>query len=518
MLANNARIDDGMVANPYYPINANLNEVTPDATTRHASVIVIGGGFTGIAVATLLKRRGIHDFLILDRNDGFGGCWRDNTYPGVACDVPSHLYSLSFNPNPNWSRVYSPGGEIKAYLENTAEKEGLLAHYRPNTSLEGAYWQADKNQWRIETTQGEYTAQFLLTATGHLVDPKLPEFDGMDGFEGAILHSARWDHSIDLTGKRIAVIGTGASAIQVFPEMAKIGSQVTIFQRTPAWIIPRPDRPFTEAEKRQFARHPESMQTERANLFWHAEQKYGLMRQDPNIISMTTATANKHREIVADPVVREKLTPKYAPGCKRILVSNNYFPTFNQDNVHLEDSALSHFEGNTLVAKSGARYEVDAVVFCTGFDVSEPVYAKKVFNADGKSLSDVWGQGGVPVQTLYEQDFPNLIVVNARNTGLGHNSLVYVIESQAAAVADAITWAKQNQVATFSVKEQPRRDWEENLKRMTEGTVWVANGGCGAWYIDQRTGNLTALWPSLAYDFRSQVQGFDPEQFEISYQ
>ncbi|AWB81081.1 4-hydroxyacetophenone monooxygenase [Corynebacterium yudongzhengii] len=487
----------------------------PEPTSREASVIVVGGGFSGLGLGVHLRRRGIRDFLILDRNPQFGGCWWDNTYPGVACDVPSHLYSFSFRQNPNWSRRFAPGAEIQDYLETVAEEEELNQHYRPSTNVTGARWDADTNQWHVKTDQGDYVCTYLIMASGHLVDPKLPEIPGIEDFPGEVLHSAAWDHSVSVEGKRVAVIGTGASAIQVTPEVAKVAEKVTVFQRTPAYLVPRHDTEYSAAQKRTFARSTEALALERANLFWENEQMYPLMRMTPSARAMALKMANDLRdELVDDPEIRAQLTPDYEPGCKRILLAEDFYRAFNRDNVELEDSALERVEGATLISAAGNEVEADVIILCTGFDVSEPKYARVVFGEDGRSLSEHWGEGETPGWTMFERGFPNLVAVNARNTGLGHNSLIYIIESQVESVASLIDWALREKVERLEINDDAADKWRQRISELSDNTVWTSDGGCGAWYIDERTNELTALWPGYAWDFRRRMQEIGPELFD----
>ncbi|APT85257.1 flavin-containing monooxygenase [Corynebacterium aquilae] len=470
-------------------------------------VLVIGGGFSGIALGRGLLQQGITDFLIIDRNHQFGGCWSDNTYPGVACDVPSHLYSFSWRPNPDFSRVYGTGPEIRQYLEDTALELGLDQHYRPGENLESATYR--DGGWDVKTDQASYRCTVLITATGHLIDPKIPDTD----FAGEVLHSAAWDHSVDLAGKRVAVVGTGASAIQVVPAIADTAAEVTVFQRTPAWIIPREDRAYTEAEKRTFARVPEALEAERAYRFWHGEALYPAMRGHAGTQAMLKKLADAHRaNLIEDEALREKLTPTYAPGCKRVLVANDFYHALNRDNVELVASALDHAQGHTLVAADGTTIEADVLIFCTGFDVAEPVYAEKVFNDRGESLSQAWGRGDVLLHTLFAPDFPNLIAVNARHTGLGHNSLVHIIETQVDAAMQALKW----NAATFQARRDAHDAYAHKLAEMAQGTVWTEGGGCGAWYVDGRTNTLTAVWPGFAFELRQQLREIPQQHFQLN--
>lgn len=505
---------DSFTPDPKFITEVDFGESVP--TGNHAEVIITGGGFSGICLGGLLRRRGHRDFLIIDRNEDWGGCWLDNKYPGVACDVPSHLYSLSFELNPDWSHAYGRGAEICEYLKAAAHNEELDEHYRPSTTMEEATWDAENNLWHIQTPKGEYTCHFLVTGSGHLVDPKIPDIPGIDGFPGMILHSARWDTSMDLTGKRVAVVGTGASSIQVTPAVAPMAGQLIVFQRTPAYIMPRIDPAYSETEKKTYRRHPDEMQRERDDHFWQAEALYGAMRLIPAMQAhVKKLTLNHLESLVEDPKIRQLLTPTYTPGCKRILISDEYFKAFNRANVTLEPSALASVEGSTLVSANGERYEVDAVILCTGFAVSQPIYAAHVRNEKGETLADVWGKGGAPTHTLAQRGFPNLFTVNARNTGLGHNSSVHIIESQAAAVVQAVDYCHDTSRTVLEPTAEADKAWNDWLREWSRDTVWTSDGGCSAWYVDDRTGQLTAIWPDYAYDFRVQNGHFDPAWFDM---
>lgn len=505
---------DTLTPDPKHITERDWGETVP--TGHHAEVIVTGGGFSGVGVGGLLRRRGHRDFLIIDRNPQWGGCWYDNTYPGVACDVPSHLYSLSTELNPDWSHAYGRGPEIRDYIAAAAHNEGLDEHYRPNTEMTDARWDPADSQWHLSTADGEYTCRFLVTGSGHLVDPRIPAIPGIAGFDGPILHSARWDHSVDLTGKQVAVIGTGASSIQVTPRVAEVAEHLVVFQRTPAYVIPRHDPEYTDIQKRTFRRHPGELQRERDDHFWQAENLYGAMRLVPAMQEFVKKTALTHLEkSVEDPETRKALTPSYTPGCKRILINDDYYKAFNRPNVTLEASALASVDGSTLVAASGNRHEIDVIVLCTGFTVSQPIYAAHVHDSSGMTLADVWGRGGAPTHTLAQRGFPNLFTVNARNTGLGHNSSIHIIESQAAAVVQALDYVHDNGYTVIEPTEEADRHWNEWLRNWSQGTVWTSDGGCSAWYVDERSGQLTAIWPDYAYDFRAQNGHFDPKWFEF---
>ena len=322
-------------------------DVRPAPRDESAEILIIGSGFAGLGMGAQLRRHGREDFLILDRAQQVGGTWRDNTYPGAACDVPSHLYSFSFAPNPQWSGFYTPGPEIQDYLVRFSEDEGLTPHLRLGADMLEAHWDPETERWTVRTPRGTYTARWLIMGTGHLADPRLPDVPGLDAFEGEVIHSARWDHTVDLKGKRVAVIGTGASAIQIIPELAATAAELVVFQRTPAWVTPRVVKPYSAAVRRMFERAPHTMQRERDDIFWFAESNYAQRRGVPAALDQVRAQALGHlAAAVSDPELRERLTPRYLPGCKRVLVSNDYYPAMARDNVTLEDSALDRVEGS----------------------------------------------------------------------------------------------------------------------------------------------------------------------------
>ena len=481
---------------------------------KDVKTLIIGAGFAGLGMAIRLKRRGDNDFHILERAHDVGGTWRDNTYPGAACDVPSHLYCFSFRPNPNWSRVFSPGYEIQAYMQNAAKEEGILPHIDFNTNMDKAQWDEEQGRWLISTHKGVYRSQFLITGTGHLADEAFPKIDGLDTFTGAKFHSARWDHSISLENKRIGVVGTGASAIQIVPEMAKIASQLVVFQRTPAYIIPRFERDYTEGEKRMFARCPETLEDLRSELFWVQENTFAQRRAVPQFLNMGKQMALKHLENqVKDKELRDKLTPKYEPGCKRVLISNTFYPALQQPNVTLETSALTSTHGNIAKAASGAEYELDALIFATGFEATEPPYANLVYGKKGISLSEHWSQGMQAFDSVSVAGFPNLFSINGPNTSLGHNSIVYIIEAQIDYILGAFD--KMDNIGASVI--EPTRDAEDAyvdmIQKNAQGTVWI-DGGCNSWYVDSRSGRLTLIWPDFGFAFRDYNGTFTGKGYE----
>ncbi|OLF53915.1 flavin-containing monooxygenase [Pseudomonas chlororaphis] len=485
----------------------------PPPPPPFTEIVIIGTGFAGLAMGAQLKRHGHHDFIIVERAGGIGGTWRDNTYPGAACDVPSHLYSFSFRPNPHWSSLFSPGPEILAYLKETAHDEGLLPHISFSTNVEDAIWDQTDKVWKIHTSRGELACRYLITGTGHLADESLPNIPGLEAFKGEVFHSARWPHEAQTRGKRIGIVGSGASALQIVPELAKDAEHLVVFQRTPPYVIPRVDRPYSDVERRVFQRDPSTMREHRNELFWYLESTFASRRAVPRYLAETRHIARAHLERqVPDEALRAKLTPDYTVGCKRVLISNTYYPTFLRDNVQLEASALAKVEHGKAVAASGASHDLDMLIFCTGFETAQPPYAALIRGHDGQPLSQAWAQGMEAFASTTVHGFPNLFMVNGPNTGLGHNSIVYIIEAQVDYILGALDWAKQSGQQVMEVSAHAQAEYVNRMQELAEGTVWLSEG-CKSWYVDPRSGRLTLVWPNFAHDFRHRNGRFDPTPY-----
>lgn len=487
-----------------------------DTIHPHVKTLIVGSGFAGLGLGIRLKRRGDEDFVIIERAHDVGGTWRDNEYPGAACDVPSHLYSFSFRPNPDWSRVFSPGPEIQRYLQDCAREEGLLPHLRFGANMEDASWDEAAGHWVVATSAGTFTATYLVTGTGHLADEAFPQIPGLEGFTGAKFHSARWDHSVPLEGKRIGVVGTGASAIQIVPEMAKLASELVVFQRTPSYIIPRQERDYTEGEKRLFRNDPQAIAELRSELFWGGENTYAQRRAVPQFLAAGKKMALDHLAAqVPDAVLREKLTPDYEPGCKRVLISNAFYPALQAEVTTLEDSALAAVDGSKVTAASGAEYELDVLIFATGFEATEPPYAKVVHGRDGLNLSDHWKAGMQAFDSVAVAGFPNLFSINGPNTSLGHNSIVYIIEAQVDYILGALDYAESKGIGVIEPRAEAEQAYVEKIQANAQGTVWI-DGGCSSWYVDARSGRLTLIWPDFGYAFRDENGTFDPAGYTVA--
>ncbi len=484
-------------------------------TPEKTRTLIIGTGFAGLGLSTRMKRGGDNDFLLIDRADDVGGTWRDNTYPGVACDVPSHLYSFSFRLKPNWSRVFAPGGEIWGYLQETARDEGLLPHIRFGAALTSAAWDDASQAWHITTTKGDFICNVLVTAMGHLADAKYPDIPGLTDFSGQLMHSAEWNHDVDFSGKRVAVIGSGASAIQITPGVAETASELVVLQRSAPYVIPRPDRAYTDAEQRAFERSPELMEELRADLFWGMEYNYAQRRAIPSAIAQAYALANGHRTSqVADPVLNAKLTPDYEIGCKRILISNAYYPSLQKENVTLEAAGLERVEGNLVVSTAGNSFEVDVIICATGFEAVEPPFAPLI-TARGRSLAEHWSDGMMAFSSVTLAGFPNLFIMNGPNTGLGHNSVIFVVESQVEFIIQVLAYMRTQDISVVETRRDAEESYVARVRHRSQGTVWLA-GGCTNWYVDPRTNQLTVTWPDYAYAFRESNGTFDVAAFEVA--
>jgi cation diffusion facilitator CzcD-associated flavoprotein CzcO len=480
---------------------------------QHHRIVIVGAGFSGLGMAIRLRKEGEHDFVLLERAPDIGGTWRDNTYPGCRCDVPSHLYSFSFAPNPEWSSTFSPQPEILDYLRDCAEQYGVMPHVRFEHELRGADWDEDARLWRLDTSQGELTAEVLIAGQGPLSDPSVPDLPGLETFEGTSFHSARWAHDHDLSGERVAVIGTGASAIQFVPKIQPDVAKLHVFQRTPPWVMPHPNRPMTAWERVIYRAFPPAQLAMRAAIYW-ARECFVLPFRRPRLGKVAERMALRHlHEQVPDPELRERLRPRYAMGCKRILPTDEWYPALTQPNVEVVTDGIREVRPHSIVLADGSEREVDTIIFGTGFHVTDIPIAAMIRGRDGRSLAEVWQGTPSAYKGTAVAGYPNLFFMVGPNTGLGHNSIVYMIESQIEYVADALRTMRRDGTRTVEVRAEAQRDWNAEIDRMTEGTVWVS-GGCQSYYID-RNGHNATLWPTFTYPFRRRLARFDHEAYEL---
>jgi cation diffusion facilitator CzcD-associated flavoprotein CzcO len=480
--------------------------------STHKKVVIVGTGFAGLGMAIRLKQQGEHDFVLLERGSDVGGTWRDNTYPGCRCDVPSHLYSFSFAPNPNWSSTFSPQAEILDYLRGCARRYGVLPHVRFEHEVTAADWDDERQMWLVETSRGDFGADVLVAAQGGLSEPSTPKLPGIERFEGTTFHSATWDHDHDLTGERIAVIGTGASAIQFVPEIQPRAGRLHVFQRTAPWVMPRRDRPITRLERAIYKRLPAAQLAMRAGIYWGRES-FVLQFRHPNLGKHAQKIALKHiQRQVRDPELRRKITPDYAMGCKRILPSNDWYPALQKPNVELVTDGISEVRERSIVAADGSERPVDTIIFGTGFHVTDLPIAHMVSGRHGRTLDDVWDGSPEAYLGTTVAGFPNAFFLVGPGTGLGHTSIVFMIESQVNYVLDALRTMRMRGARTVEVREEAQRAYTAEIDRKTKGTVWV-EGGCQSWYIDKK--GRTILWPTFTWPFRERTRRFDEESYEL---
>ncbi|EME21362.1 flavin-containing monooxygenase [Rhodococcus triatomae] len=490
------------------------NAPTPETTPREVDTLIIGSGFAGLGAAVKLSQEGRTNFLVLERGADVGGTWRDNTYPGAACDVPSHLYSYSFALNPDWTRSFSPQPEIQRYIESVSRKYNVLDKHVFGCDVQSATWNTDSSRWVVETSKGTYVAKIVISAVGALCEPSLPDITGIEGFTGEIFHSAQWNHDYDLTGKRVAVIGTGASAIQIVPQLAGKVDQLDVYQRTAPWILPRADREYTAVEKFAFKHVPGFQRLSRLGIYLMRETQVVGLAKAPVFMKPLQFAAERHlRRQVKDKALRRKVTPNFQIGCKRMLISNNYYPALTRPNVELVTDGITEVTATGVVDGTGRTREVDAIVVATGFHVTDSPTFAGIFGRDGRSLAEVFdasGQQGYKGSSV--ANFPNMFFLVGPNTGLGHTSMVFMIESQLNYVVDAINVIERNDIGTIEVRQDAQDRYNRDLQEKLSHSVWN-NGGCASWYLDKH-GNNTTLWPAFTFEFRNITRKFDLDAYD----
>lgn len=464
-------------------------------------VAIIGAGVAGLCMGIRLRERGIRDFLIFERSPEVGGTWHDNSYPGACCDVPSVLYSYSFAPNPDWSRIFPPQQEIKAYLRRCAERFGLLPQLRLGTAVERADWCEDRGCWQITLADGSRTtARVLVSALGQLNRPKIPDFPGRERFAGHSFHSARWDHDCDLDGRRVAVIGNAASALQFIPHVARRAARLTVYQRSANYVIRRNDRAYSEREKRLFRRFPLLQQLLRLSVYLRGEWLfYPVLRNNSRwLLTLWERWCRDYRAEVRDPALRRGLTPDYRLGCKRILISDDYYEAFNRDNVDLVTSPITGMDELGVLTEDGVARPVDVVIYGTGFNTSAMHSAVDFRGVDGVALQDAWRDGAEAYRGVCMSGFPNFFLLYGPNTNLGSNSIIFMIERQVAWAIDCIDKLLFHELRALDVNPGVLRRYSEHLQGELAQTVWVQ--GCDSWYKNA-AGRVVNNWPrsTLAY-------------------
>ncbi|HEX3737358.1 MAG TPA: NAD(P)/FAD-dependent oxidoreductase [Solirubrobacterales bacterium] len=478
------------------------------STVPHDRVAIVGTGFGAIATAIRLRKAGVEDFVMIDRAGEVGGVWRDNSYPGAAVDVKSHLYSLSSAPNPDWHNVFARRGELYAYLRDIADRFDLRRRLVLNCEVEEMRWDAEEQRWELDTAAGPRTAQHVVVATGALAEPVVPDLPGLATFEGPVFHSARWDHSVDLTGKRVAVVGTGASAIQFVPAIQPTVGHLTLFQRTPPWIMPRHDHEIPARTRRMFRALPFTQRLVRAGIYLRFEWMI-LAFWHPRLMRIAERTARRYlRQQVPDPELRRRLTPSYSLGCKRILLSDDYLPSLTQPNVSVHTDGIREITERGVVDRAGARHEVDAIVLGTGFRTMGLPLTDRIHDAEGVSMRESWGGRPTSYLGTAVAGYPNCYLMHGPNIGTGHNSVLQMFESQANYIAAAVTYARDHGLAAVQPTRAAQAAYSAEIEAMSDGTVWTA-GGCQSWYLDEHGRNVN-IWPGTTFGFRRRTRSFDP--------
>lgn len=494
-----------------------MSKKTKSKATTHSRVasvdtLIIGSGFGGLGIAIKLKQQGINDIVILERADELGGTWRDNNYPGAACDIPSNLYSFSFAQNPNWSRAYSGSREILAYVNHLADEYSLRALIRFGRNVSGMTFLEDEGVWEVTTSQGEvYAARSVVSAVGGLSNPGYPKIEGIDSFEGHKVHSARWDHNYDYSGKRIAVIGTGASSVQIVPELVKTASSVKVFQRTPAWVLPRPDYVSPEWNKTLFSRIPAAQMAVRKAWYWgHETMAFSFIWNTPATALVERASAAYLKHQVKDAWLRRALTPNFRIGCKRVLMSNDYYSSLQKDNCKLITWPIAKISPKGIRTAEGVEHLFDCIVFATGFDICKAGTPFPITGLDGRNLDQEWKRGAQAFKSVNVSGYPNLYFILGPNSGPGHNSALEYMEAQINYGVQGISTLLKGGYRYLDVMPHVQKSFNEDIQKRLSKTNW--NSGCKNWYLTEDGFNPT-MYPGFATQFKRMLQRFDIKQY-----
>ena len=477
-------------------------------------IVIVGTGFAGMGAAMKLRASGREDFVILEKAEDVGGTWRDNTYPGCECDIPSHMYSFSYELNSDWSKSFSSQPEIWAYMRKVADEQGIRPYITFGVEVTGASWDEDRKVWTIRTAKGEdYEARFIIAGVGGLHIPNVPEIEGADTFAGPKFHSAQWDHSVDLTGKKVVVIGTGASAIQFLPIIAEEVGQLTVFQRTPPWVLPKKDKPTATWRKKVFATVPGAQRAYRDALYWSLEARALGFNGHIKFLPLAQKIAKRNIDkAISDPELRAKLTPDYQLGCKRVLQSNTYYPTFLRDNVELSTEGLKEIVADGVIDANGVKHEADVIIYGTGFHV-----------IDAFDYLDIKGKGGVDLAAQFREHgvetymgmtvngFPNLYFMLGPNTALGHNSVVFMIEQQTKFIIKMLDEMDKRGAVAVEPTKEAQTAFNVEIQRLVEKGIWT-QGGCTSWYLDSHGKNRT-IWPKFTFQYWWETRKVDAPDF-----
>ena len=521
-----------------------MKNKTSTAERPDYQVLILGTGFAGIGAAIQLQKAGFSDFALIEKEADVGGTWFVNTYPGCACDVQSHMYSFSFEPNPDWSREFSPQPEILAYLRRCADKHQLRPRVQFETQAVGATYDERNSLWRVKLADAKeverylslrklkpgeplpendpelpahrwVTARVVVSGMGGLSTPSYPTLPGLDDFAGKMFHSQRWDHDYDLTGKRVAVIGTGASAIQFVPAIQEKLTKLDLYQRTPPWILPKPDRAISQPERWSYRNVPGLRFLRRAALYTMLESRAIAFALDPRLFKFAEPLARLYlKQQVPDKALRKKLLPSYSMGCKRVLMSNDWYKTLTRPNVEVVDTGISEVRAHSVVDKQGVERPVDAIIFGTGFRVHDVIPRGIIRGRDARDLVDSWPKGPEAYKGTTATGFPNLFFLLGPNTGLGHNSVVFMIEAQIHYVVEALKHMRENDLAEVEVKREAQAAFNASLVERSKGTVWT-EGGCSSYYLDPVSGKNVAVWPDFTFKFAAATKVFDANNYSV---
>ncbi len=480
-------------------------------------VLIVGGGFSGICMGIKLREAGMNSFLLIEKSDNLGGTWWDNRYPGCACDIPSHLYSFSFEPSPDWSRMYPGQQEIHDYLKGCVARHGLAPHIRLNTRFQEAVWDEAAGVWRVTTQDGmRINARVLVSGMGALHVPRYPTLNGIERFSGPAFHSSAWDHRVDLEGKRVAIVGTGASSIQFVPQIAPRVGQLYLFQRTPPWIVPRLDFAIPEKWKRYFRRIPMLRWAFRQFIFWRQEIRVLGFLGNEFFRKRVEAISVRHLAgQIEDPRLRAALTPNYQLGCKRVLVSDDFYPSLNRSNVELVTETIKEVREQSIVTEDGTERPVDVLIYGTGFRATEPLIGCRVVGRGSVEIHDAWQKRMSAYLGITVSGFPNLFILLGPNTGLGHNSVVLMIEAQACYVMNCLKLMNRRKQRVMEVRPEIQQRFVEEIHRRMKRTVWLS-GGCHSWYQDQNTGEITTLWPGSVVSYFRRTRSVSASDYQLS--
>jgi cation diffusion facilitator CzcD-associated flavoprotein CzcO len=487
--------------------------------SERVSVAIVGGGFGGVAAGVELRRRGVEDFVLFERGEKLGGVWRANTYPGAACDVPSHLYSLSFAPYAGWSRRFSPGDEIQAYLEDVARRFDILPRARFGSDVERAEFDDEAGVWRLQIAGGDdVEADVLITACGQLCRPAIPDVAGLDRFKGTMFHSAHWDHEHDLSGREVAVIGTGASAIQFVPAIAPEVGKMTIFQRSAPWVVPKSDKAYSERTKRLYQRFPFLQRIWRKALWAFMEAMVPVFTRRPPVAARLASagfggmsTINRHVQLHGDRKLLAATKPGYALGCKRILITSDWYPTLRRDNVELVTEVVREVVEDGVVTEDGRHHPADTIVFGTGFTATEFLAPMEVVGRDGRVLTDEWANGAEAYLGITVPSFPNMFLLYGPNTNHGTGSAIELLEAEARYAAEAARLIESGAVERLEVRRDVHDSFQRELSERLADSVWAT---CSSWYVTAN-GRVTNNWPGTQTEYRRRTRTVATSDYDV---